>query len=171
MSYPKIKFLSQITDYQKGNDNYLFYFQLWLLIRICALYPSNFLELHSKCRRSEHVRTHTHPCEHMYTNLTSMRSSEGLSTDRSRDSRSHHTHTHPCEHMYTNLTSMRTSEGLSTDRSRDSRSHHTHTLTPVNICTQILPLWGPPKDWAPTDLEIPEVTTSVSSSTGTSLTT
>jgi hypothetical protein len=28
----------------------------------------------------------------------------------------------------------------------------------MNAHTQILPLWAPPNDWAPADLEIPEVT-------------
>jgi hypothetical protein len=46
----------------------------------------------------------------------------------------------------------------------------TRTHTPMNTRTQTLPLWAPLKDWAPADLEIPEVT-SASSSTGTSLTT
>jgi hypothetical protein len=35
-------------------------------------------------------RTHTHPYEYRYTNLTPMSTSEGLSTGRSGDSRSHH---------------------------------------------------------------------------------
>jgi hypothetical protein len=48
---------------------------------------------------------------------------------------------------------------------------HARTLTPMNTRTQTLPLWEPPKDWATTDLEIPEVTNGASSSTGTSLTT
>jgi hypothetical protein len=51
------------------------------------------------------------------------------------------------------------------------RSQHARTLTPMNTRTQTLCLWAPPKDWAPADLEIPEVTNGVSSSTGTSLTT
>jgi hypothetical protein len=51
------------------------------------------------------------------------------------------------------------------------RSQHARTLAPMNTCTQTLPLWAPPKDWAPADLEIPEVTNGASSSTGTSLTT
>jgi hypothetical protein len=36
--------------------------------------------------------THTHPYEYTYANPTSMSTSEGPSTDRSRDSRSHHWH-------------------------------------------------------------------------------
>jgi hypothetical protein len=51
------------------------------------------------------------------------------------------------------------------------RSQYARTLTPMNTRTQNLPLWVPPKDWAPADLEILEVTTSASSSAGTSLTT
>jgi hypothetical protein len=30
------------------------------------------------------------------------------------------------------------------------RSQHARTLTPMNTRTQILPLWAPPNDWAPT---------------------
>jgi hypothetical protein len=51
------------------------------------------------------------------------------------------------------------------------RSQHARTLTPKNTRTQTLPLWAPPKEWAPADLEILKVTTDASSSTGTSLTT
>jgi hypothetical protein len=50
-------------------------------------------------------------------------------------------------------------------------SQHAHILTPMNTRTQTLPLWAPPKDWAPINLEILEVTTGASSSTVTSLTT
>jgi hypothetical protein len=39
----------------------------------------------------------------------------------------------------------------------------------MNTHTQILPLWAPLKDWASTELEIPEVTYGASSSTGTDL--
>jgi hypothetical protein len=49
------------------------------------------------------------------------------------------------------------------------RSQHASTLTPMNTRTQTLPLWAPPKDWAPADMEILEVTTGASASTGTSL--
>jgi hypothetical protein len=51
------------------------------------------------------------------------------------------------------------------------RLQHARTLTRMNTRTQTLPLWAPPKDWTPADMEIPEVTNDVSSSTGTSLTT
>jgi hypothetical protein len=37
-------------------------------------------------------------------------------------------------------------------------SQHTYTLTPMNTHTQIILLWARPNDWAPIDLEIPEVT-------------
>jgi hypothetical protein len=36
------------------------------------------------------TRTHTHPYEYTYTNPNPMSTSEGLSTGRSGDSRSHH---------------------------------------------------------------------------------
>jgi hypothetical protein len=48
-----------------------------------------FLELHSTTQTLT-TRTHTHPFEHTYTNHTPISTSEGLSTDGSRDSRSHH---------------------------------------------------------------------------------
>jgi hypothetical protein len=54
----------------------------------------------------------------------------------------------------------------------NENAHNTHAHShPINTRTQTLSLWAPPKDWAPADLKIPEVTTGASSSTGTSLTT
>ena len=57
-----------------------------------------------------------------------------------------------------------------TQYNEDAHNTHAHSH-PMNTRTQTLPLWAPPKDWAPADLKIPEVTTGASSSTGTSLTT
>ena len=51
-----------------------------------------------------------------------------------------------------------------------TRPQHARTLTPMNTRTQTLPLWAPPKDWAPADLKILEVTTGASLSTETSFT-
>jgi hypothetical protein len=48
-----------------------------------------FLELHSTTHMLT-TRTHTHPYEYTYTNPAPMCTSEGLSTGRSGDSRSHH---------------------------------------------------------------------------------
>jgi hypothetical protein len=65
------------------------------------------------------------------------------------------THTHPYEYTYANPIPM--------------SSQHARTLNPMNTRTQTLSLWAPAKDWAPTNLEIPEVTNGASLSTGTSL--
>jgi hypothetical protein len=48
-----------------------------------------FLKLHSTTQTLT-TRTHTHPYEYTYANPTPMSTSEGLSTDKSEDSRSHH---------------------------------------------------------------------------------
>jgi hypothetical protein len=54
--------------------------------------------------------------------------------------------------------------------STNANAHiHAHTLTPMNAHMHTLPLWAPPKDWAGrSGLEIDEVTTGASLSTGTS---
>jgi len=57
-----------------------------------------------------------------------------------------------------------------TQYNEDAHNMHAHSH-PMNTRTQTLPLWAPPKDWAPADLKIPEVTTGASSSTGMSFTT
>jgi hypothetical protein len=44
------------------------------------------------------------------------------------------------------------------DTVQRKHSQHTRTITPMNTRMQTLPLWAPPKDWAPANLEIPEVT-------------
>jgi hypothetical protein len=60
------------------------------------------------------VEIHTHPYEYTYANPTPMSTSEGLSTGRSRDSRSHQWR-------------------LVTGRSRDSRSHQWRLVVDGNI--------------------------------------
>ena len=57
-----------------------------------------------------------------------------------------------------------------TQYNEDAHNTHAHSH-PMNTRTQTLPLWAPPKDWAPADLKIPEVITGASLSTGTSLNT
>jgi hypothetical protein len=52
------------------------------------VFCSFFSELHSTTQTLT-TRTHTHPYEYMYANYTPMSTFEGLSTGRSRDSRSH----------------------------------------------------------------------------------
>jgi hypothetical protein len=49
-------------------------------------------------------------------------------------------------------------DGFLNDTVQRRRSQHARTLIPMNTHTQTLPLWAPPNDWAPTYLEIPEVT-------------
>jgi hypothetical protein len=70
-----------------------------------------------------------------------------------------YSYVHDLEHLFHNFFKIYTVQCR--------RSQHARTLTPTRM--QTLPLWAPPKDWAPADLEILEVTTGASSSTGTSL--
>jgi hypothetical protein len=52
---------------------------------------TGFLDSHSTTQTLT-TCTHTHPYEYTYAKPTPMSTSEGLSTDRSEDSRSHHWH-------------------------------------------------------------------------------
>jgi hypothetical protein len=58
-----------------------------------------------------------------------------------------------------NITNINLASFFEIDAVQRRCSQHARTLTPMNTRTQTLPLLVPPKDWAPTDLEILEVTT------------
>jgi hypothetical protein len=53
------------------------------------MFPLVFLDSHSTTQTLT-TRMHTHPYEYTYANPTPMSTSEGLSTGKSGDSRSHH---------------------------------------------------------------------------------